>query len=233
LGGAQETAEEFARRVGLPVGNPAYLRRALTHSSYLNENPMELEDNERLEFLGDAVLDMVVASWLYNYYPELEEGDLTRMRSAIVGTEQLAGFAQELQVGRALRLGRGENEAGGRLRRTVLCGAFEAIIAATYQDSGLEAVATFLDPLLTRAAGRIFDLRLDRDPKGRLQEWAQSHGLGVPHYRLHSISGPDHDRAFEYEVLVNGEPSGRGAGTSKQAATKAAAQAALDALGAG
>ncbi|MFU8774122.1 MAG: ribonuclease III, partial [Anaerolineales bacterium] len=205
--------------------------RALTHRSYLNEHPETLEDNERLEFLGDAVLDFLVGAWLYNRYPEMPEGYLTRLRSAIVRTEQLARFAQEMGLGEYMRLGRGEREGGGREKPALLCATFEAIIGALYLDQGIDRVQEFIAPMLESAAQRILSDQKDKDPKSLLQEWAQSQGHGTPFYRVVSARGPDHEKIFEVEVLINGEKFGQGLGRSKQVATKAAARAALTELG--
>jgi len=228
---ALETPAELAQRLDLPFKDISYLARALTHRSYMNENTDAVEDNERLEFLGDAVLDFLVAAWLYNRYPEMAEGELTSLRAALVGTPQLAAFARQLGVGLAMRLGRGEDDGGGRQRERLLCGTFEAIIAALYLDSGINMVIAFVHPMLGTAVDRIMPGRQDQDPKSRLQEWSQSHGLGVPHYRQVSISGPDHDRTFEFEVIINGEAYGRGTGSSKHTASKEAARNTLIAKG--
>ena len=136
----QESPQDFARRLGLPFADNLLLSRALTHRSYINEHPDALEDNERLEFLGDAVLDFLVGAWLYNRFPEMAEGELTRMRSALVRTDQLAEFARQIDLGLALRLGRGELGGGGRERQAVLCAGFEALIGALYLNSGVSAV---------------------------------------------------------------------------------------------
>lgn len=138
-----ESPQELANRLGLKFKDWLLLSRALTHRSYLNEHPEAIEDNERLEFLGDAVLDFLVAVWLYHRYPEMPEGDLTRMRSALVHTEQLAEFARRIGLGRALRLGRGEAQAGGRDRPSLLCDTFEALIGAIYLDQGLKPSRRF------------------------------------------------------------------------------------------
>jgi len=150
-----ESAAELAERLGLHFSNLHLLVRALTHRSYVNENPNALEDNERLEFLGDAVLDFVVGAWVYNHYPEMPEGDLTRMRSALVRTNTLAKFARHLDLGPALRLGRGELASGGRQRDNLLCATFEAIIGAMYLDAGIPTVETFVEPLLTDASDKV------------------------------------------------------------------------------
>jgi ribonuclease-3 len=206
------------------------LSRALTHRSYLNEHPEAIEDNERLEFLGDAVLDFLVGSWLYNRYPELPEGNLTRLRSALVRTEQLAKFAEGIKLGSAILLGKGEAEAGGRLRPSLLCACFEALIGAIYIDSDLDRVQEFIWPMLEPAASEILIEERDKDPKSRLQEWAQSQGCGTPTYRTVASYGPDHAKVFEVQVYLNGENMGRGVGHSKQSAAKSAAQRALDIL---
>lgn len=226
-----ESPADFAQRLGLPITRNALLVRALTHRSYLNEHLDEaLEDNERLEFLGDAVLDFLVGAWLYNRFPEMREGDLTRLRSALVRTEQLAEFANQMDFGRAMRLGRGEGQGGGRQRLALLCATFEAVVGALFLDSGLEAVEKFVAPLLEPAAERILSTNQDRDPKSMLQEKSQALGFGPPIYRTVASSGPEHLKTFVVEVLVNGEVFGSGSGPSKQAAAKEAARVALERL---
>jgi len=190
-----------------------------------------LEDNERLEFLGDAVLDFLVGAWLYNHFPEMAEGELTRMRSALVRTEQLAEFARDINLGAAMRLGRGEQEGGGRERTALLCGTFEALVGAIFLNAGIGAVQSFIEPHLRSAAGEIVSTHRDRDPKSLFQEWIQAQGLGPPIYRIISTSGPEHEKMFEVEVIVNGASYGVGQGFSKQAAAKAAAHYALVRLG--
>jgi len=226
----RQTPQEFALRVGLEFSDQLVLTRALTHRSYLNEHPEALEDNERLEFLGDAVLDFLVGSWLYNRYPELPEGNLTRLRSALVRTEQLAVFAEDINLGAAILLGKGEEDAGGRKRPSLLCACFEALIGAIYIDSDFDSVQNFIWPMLEPAAGAILIEERDKDPKSLLQEWAQSQGRGTPTYRTIASYGPDHAKIFEVKVYLNGEELGRGAGHSKQSAAKAAAKTALEIL---
>lgn len=227
---ASESPEEFTNRLGLQFSDSLLLSRSLTHSSYLNENPDALEDNERLEFLGDAVLDFVVGAWLYNRYPEMNEGNLTRMRSALVKTEQLADFGRDIHIGAVLRLGRGEEENGGRTRDAMLCAVFEALIGALFLDSGVLNVEQFISPLLDTATKRILRSNLDRDPKSQLQEWAQAQGFIAPEYRVVSESGPDHDKLFRVHVLIDGKNYGSGDGGSKQSASKDAARKALKKL---
>lgn len=227
----QEPIEDFASRLGLKFSDWLLFSRALTHRSYLNEHPEALEDNERLEFLGDAILDFVVGAWLYNRYPEMPEGDLTRMRSALVHTEQLANFGRQIDLGNALRIGRGEMQAGGRERSPLLCDTFEAVIGAIYLDGGIDAVDRFIFPFLERTADEIIVNRRNEDPKSMLQEWAQGEGYGAPDYITSSTSGPDHLKMFEVVVYINGNPRGEGSGPSKQTAAKAAARDALRKMG--
>jgi len=202
--------------------------RALTHRSYLNEHPETIEDNERLEFLGDAVLDFLAGAVLYNKYPEMNEGRLTRLRAALVNTEQLAAFATNLEMGPQLRLGKGEDDSGGRQRSTLLCAAFEAAVGAYYLDSGLEAVRAFVEPLFDAAAGQILTDEMDVDPKSHFQEWAQAQRGHTPRYVPVGITGPDHSRVYTVEVWVGDESFGTGSGSNKQTAAQAAARAALD-----
>ncbi len=227
----QEAPRDFAHRLALPFSDRLLLSRALTHRSYLNEHTDALEDNERLEFLGDAVLDFIVGAWLYNRYPEMPEGDLTRMRSALVYTEQLANFARRINLGNAMRLGRGESQAGGRDRSALLCDTFEAVIGALYLDAGIQAVLSFMSPLLDEASDEILLLRKSEEPKSLFQEWAQAEGYSAPQYVTRSAAGPDHSKLFEVEALVNGKVFGSGSGNSKQAAAKAAARDALIKIG--
>lgn len=224
-----ETASDLSRRLGLSFSNLSLLRRALTHRSYVNEHSPAVEDNERLEFLGDAVLDFTVGAWVYNRFPEMPEGDLTKMRSALVRNEQLAKFARKLDLGRALRLGRGEASSGGQDRDNLLGSAFEALIGALFLDSSLGAVDAFVIPILEEARESI--LNEIHDPKSQLQEWAQAQKFGAPRYHVVSTSGPDHAVIFEMEVAIAGAVKGRGSGTSKSYAEHAAAQDALNNLG--
>jgi len=224
-----EPASSLSRRLNLPFSNLSLLTRALTHRSYVNENPGTLEDNERLEFLGDAVLDFIVGAWAYNRFPEMPEGELTKIRSAIVRNDQLANFSRRLDFGGALRLGKGEAASGGSDRDGLLGSLFEAVIGALYLDAGLGAVEAFVNPILDDVQNYILDEI--HDPKSRLQEWAQAEKIGTPQYVTISAKGPDHAKEFEVEVRIQGETYGRGHGTSKGVAARIAAQTALEALG--
>jgi ribonuclease-3 len=223
-----ESPQHFVDRTNLPITDILLLSRALTHRSFLNEHPEALEDNERLEFLGDAVLDFIVGAWLYNQFPEMPEGDLTRMRSALVHTEQLAEFARMIKLGSALRLGKGEIQAGGRNRDALLCDTYEAVIGALYLDKGIGTVQCFIAPYLSEAAEDILANHKNEDPKSMLQEWAQSQGFAAPMYITRSASGPDHSKIFEVDVFINGKKFGAGTGPSKQSAEKFAAKSILE-----
>ena len=226
-GNREESPAALAQRLGFPISNLLLLTRALTHRSFINEHPDALEDNERLEFLGDAVLDFMAGAWLYNRFPEMAEGELTRMRSALVRTEQLAEFARSLDLGAAMRLGHGEDQAGGRRRDVLLCATFEAVIGALYLQSDIKTIQGLIHPMLERTSERVLLSSDFLDPKGRLQEWSQMQKLGVPKYVTVNISGPDHDRKFEVEVQIGDKAFGRGIGHSKQLAEFVAAQTAL------
>jgi ribonuclease-3 len=226
----EQSPAELAQRLNLPTKNLLLITRALTHRSYVNEHQEALEDNERLEFLGDAVLDFIAGAWLYNHFPEMAEGELTRMRSAMVCTEQLAEFARAYDLGSAMRLGHGEDHAGGRKKDVLLCATFEALIGALFLESDILTIQRLVHPMLEQVSEQIILSSDSRDPKSRLQEWSQGRRLGIPRYETVSVNGPDHLRLFEIEVQINGTPYGRGTGHNKQAAERAAAQAAMNAI---
>ena len=222
---------EFQDLAGLPFMDQSLLLRALTHPSYLNEHPSTgLEDNQRLEFLGDAVLDFVSGELLYHKFPEAPEGRMTRLRAALVRTETLAEFSQKCLVDSALMLGRGEEESGGRSRANNLCAAFEAIMGALYLDQGMEAVRTFVTPLFNETLEEIVRLELDKDAKSRLQEWSQATLSITPSYQTVDSRGPDHAKEFTVAVYIGEKEYARGSGSSKQAAAQEAAREALDLL---
>jgi ribonuclease-3 len=219
--------EELAREAGVAFADPALLQRALTHRSYINEHPSAVEDNERLEFLGDACLDMTSAAWLYQRFPELDEGELTRLRSSLVRTEQLAEFARELHLGEVVLLGKGEAASGGRARVALLCDVFEAFVGAIYLDGGQEAVARFMETRFDRAVTRAMEDGSLIDPRSRLQIWAQAELNATPRYTTVESHGPDHAREFVVEVEVGEALRNRGLGRSKQEAAQDAAARAL------
>lgn len=226
---AMENIFETEERLGVQFKDHSLLARALTHRSYLNENPGQaLDDNERLEYLGDAVLDFVVGAYLYHRFPEMNEGELTMLRAALVRTRTLAGFAQELGIGQSLRLGYGEAESGGRERLPTLCAAFEAITGAIYLDQGLEAVEAWVQVLITPALEQIMADSAHKDARSEFQIWAQARFNKTPRYEVLSAEGPDHDKVFTVAVQVDDETWGVGSGRSKQAAAQVAASAGLE-----
>lgn len=219
--------DRFQQSIGYTFRNLGLLLRALTHPSYIHEHPDEWLDNQRLEFLGDAVLGLVVAEWVFQQYPEFREGEMTRLRAVLVCEEMLARFATQLGLGGLLRLGRGEEERGGRERVANLADALEALIGALYLDGGLELVQALVRRLMAPAAEAILANEADKDVKSRFQEWAQAEMGVTPRYRIVAESGPDHAKTFVAEVLLGDQVAGRGEGRSKQAAERAAAEDAL------
>jgi ribonuclease-3 len=228
---AKESIDEIGRleaRLGITFKDHSLLVRALTHRSFVNENPdQSLEDNERLEFLGDAVLDFAVGAYLYHRFPERREGELTMLRAALVRTRTLASFAKQLGVGLALRLGVGEAESGGRDRLPTLCAAFEALVGAIYLDRGMSEIEPWLQPLITPALERILANSTHKDAKSEFQIWAQARFNVTPRYKVLAAEGPDHDKTFTVAVLVGDQTWGTGRGSSKQGAAQVAASAAL------
>ncbi len=208
------------------------LERAFVHRSYLNENPrFPLPHNERLEFLGDAILDFLVGEFLYNRCPEMREGKLTSLRAALVRTEMLASLGRQLNLGKYLYLSRGEENSGGRTRDPILCNTFEALIGAIYLDQGMGVTRQFVERLIRPEARRIFENRLDRDFKSLLQEFSQAEFSFTPVYKTLSEEGPDHAKEFTVAVLIGEKMQGRGTGRSKQLAEQAAAEVALKTMG--
>jgi ribonuclease-3 len=224
-----ESLERLEAALGLSFRDKSLLQRAIIHRSFVNESPeYPLMDNERLEFLGDAVIDFVTAELLYHRYPEMDEGQLTRLRAALVRTEALAGQARTLGLGEYLRLGRGEVSSGGRHRPNILCGAFEAVIGAIYLDQGIEPIRALLSSLFQPEADKVVESHSDRDAKSLLQESVQAELQLTPYYHTVRESGPDHAKEFTVEVTVGNQVIGRGRGRSKQTAEQSAARDALE-----
>jgi len=218
-------------RLGVTFKDAAMLGQAFVHSSYVNENPeLAPESNERLEFLGDAVLGLVVADELYAAYPDQDEGKLTELRTHLVRRDTLARAARQLGLGEELLLGRGEEAGGGRGRPTNLAHVYEAVVGAIFLDSGLAASRRFVRRSLGSDFVTIEERAFPVDPKSRLQELSQSRFQSTPVYRLLEAEGPDHARRFTVEVLIGGQGYGKGRGRSKQQAEKEAARQALQEL---
>ncbi len=224
---------ELQDAVGLRFNDFTLVQRAFVHRSYLHEagDDSDLQDNQRLEFLGDAVLSFIVSELLFRLYPERREGELTNLRSALVKRESLSRFAKELCLGEYLMLGRGEEENGGRARHTTLCDTYEAFIGALYLDQGITGLRGFLESRLLTEIERVANFALAKDPKSRLQEWVQAAMGQTPRYRTVHTEGPDHARKFIRQVTIDKQPYGVGEGQSKQEAEQAAAAMALARLG--
>jgi ribonuclease-3 len=219
------------KKLGVKLDNTALLAQALTHSSYINENPAgAVGHNERLEFLGDAVLDCIVAEKLYRDLPDLSEGDLTKLRAALVRRDTLAGIARDINLGAFLAMGKGEEASGGRDKAPNLASALEAVIAAVYLDRGLAATAELVIRLLGETWAQAVRRGTGTDYKSRLQEVVQSRWQLTPSYRLIAETGPDHDKTFTVEVQVGSRVLGSGRGKSKKLAETEAARAALSRL---
>jgi ribonuclease-3 len=223
--GGSVDATALAAQLGLTFRDPDLFLRAITHPSFTAEHGGQ--DYERLEFLGDSVLGLVVSEFLHERFPQHPEGELTRMRTSVVRSGALAAAAREIGVADLVRLGRGAARAGDMGRASVLEAVFESITAAVYLDSGIEAARSFV---VTALASRLRDDVLVAevtDPKTRLQEATQARGLGLPAYHVISEDGPAHERRFVVEAELDGRVLGRGAGATKQAAAQAAAAEAL------
>lgn len=221
---------DFQTRIGIHFENEKLLKQAFTHSSYVNEHRRKpFEDNERLEFLGDAVLELTVSKFLFKKYPMMSEGELTKLRAAIVCEPSLVTFANELTFSKLILLGKGEEMTGGRERPALLADVFEAFIGALYLDKGLETVIEFLDmtvfPKINEGA---FSHMMDF--KSQLQELIQRDGIGAIEYRVLLEKGPAHSKEFISKVSLNGEELGIGTGKSKKEAEQHAAQMALEVL---
>jgi ribonuclease-3 len=199
---------------------------ALTHRSWANEKG-EPEHYERLEFLGDAVLGLVTAEWLFQRHPELPEGELAKLKAQLVSGDSLVRHAEALGLGEALRLGIGEERSGGRTKASILEDSMEAVIGAIYLDAGLEAARAAILPMLETATDERTRAAVSGDVKTQLQEVTQALGWDLPEYRLVSASGPDHSKLFVVECWIAGELTGRGEGPSKKSAERHAAAEAL------
>ena len=244
----QLSLEKLERALGHRFGQEHLLVQALTHSSLVHERHLTgesvthaaLEDNEQLEFLGDAVIGLLVGESLYRRFPELSEGELTRLRSALVSRKHLGQVASKLRLGKYMRLGKGEERSGGRKKSALLANCIEAVIAALYLDAGLETTRTFVereavDPYVTELQKELVEGRSIGDHKSALQEYLQAHKGGQPVYVLKGESGPDHRKKFLVEVhhAANGAGTkslARGTGSTKKKAEQEAARRALEKL---
>lgn len=220
--------EEFQNTIGYSFKNESLLRTAFTHSSFANEKQIAGECNERLEFLGDSVLGVVSADYFYHNLSHLPEGEMTKRRAACVCERSLFEFAKEIELGKYILLGKGEEHTGGRNRPSILADAFEAVIAAIYLDGGLEEARKFILRFLKKVATKQPSFN---DYKTALQEIIQKNPDEHLTYQLVGESGPDHNKRFEVEVLLNSNIIGSGIGISKKSAEQAAAKSALELMG--
>jgi ribonuclease-3 len=218
--------KELQNRIGYVFRNEELMENALTHSSYANERgKSRVFSNERLEFLGDSVLGFVTAEYLFEKYPSRPEGEMTRIRAELVCEHSLAATAEELELGAVLLLGKGEEQNGGRRRRSILADAVEALLAAIYLDGGMEPARAFvLDYILAAKPTELTDY------KTALQERVQAAGGVSPQYRIIDEYGPDHAKTFVARVEIDGEPAGEGSGRTKKEAEQSAARAALESM---
>ncbi len=204
--------------------------QVFTHRSYLNESPQAIESNERLEFLGDSILSFVVSSYIFEQYPNLKEGELTNLRSILTNTETLYQTAHTLDLGKYLKLSRGEEAGGGRSNKSLLANTYESLLGGIFLDKGIDAAREFIyDTILSRIDEIIGDQGL-KDPKSKLQEILQDRFKNSPVYETISEEGPDHARVYTVKVSLNDKELGRGVGRSKQEAEKEAARKALKSL---
>lgn len=226
----REMLRDLEELLGYLFEDPRLLDQALTHKSFANEAGAQQPDNERLEFLGDAVLDLAVSHVLHEVSPPLSEGEMSKMRAYLVKEESLERLARSFGLGRHLLLGRGEEQTGGRDKASILAGAFEALVAAVYLDGGFDLAFSLAEGIFRPVIAEAGSEAMDRDYKTRLQEFCQARYARAPSYRLVGESGPDHDKQFETEIWVGSRALGRGRGRSKKEAEQRAAQDALELL---
>lgn len=229
----RDCEEALQTRIGYRFSNPALLRESLTHKSFSNERPGEsVPHNERLEFLGDAVLDLAVSRRIFRDFPALPEGELTRIRAEVVSEKALAAVARDLDLGNCLRLGRGEERSGGREKESLVADALEAALGAVFCDGGFEPACSVIETLFGPAAVLSASRKTGIDHKTRLQELLQARHGHPPVYVLIRTEGPDHQRLYTVEVRLDDRPIGVGQGRNKKAAEQAAACEALARMGA-
>lgn len=220
---------QFETAIGVEFADKSLLERAFTHRSYLNEHPeLNIMHNERLEFLGDAVLELTVTDYLFAAYPDRPEGELTAIRAALVNTLSIADVAKRLEADSYLRLSKGEAKDTGRGRRFILANTYEAVIGAIYLDQGYDVAAEFIEKTLLGEVDKLIDNEGWKDAKSVFQEEAQRHEAITPTYEILDETGPDHDKVFTVGVYLEDDEVATGSGKSKQEAESAAAEAGLE-----
>ncbi len=215
------------KQIGYTFRDISLLNKSLTHKSYVNENSQPLKDNERFEFLGDSVLDLIVSGYMIKAFPNFSEGTLSKIRAAVVNESCLTELARQIDLGKYLLLGKGEESSGGREKNSLLANAYEALAGAVYFDSDLETALNIYLPVLEKEIAKYAETARFRDHKSELQEYTQTHFNGIPNYKIVNEKGPAHAKEFEVVVLVQEIIRGRGNGKSKKEAEQAAAQSAL------
>ncbi len=220
--------DNLEKRIGYSFSDRQLLVQALTHKSFSNEQAGYSLHNERLEFLGDAVLELVVSDWVFCHYPDIPEGGLTRIRAEVVSEKGLTRIAKELSLGEGLRLGKGEHKGGGREKASLLSDALEALLGAVYRDGGFVNAYAVIEKIFTREIQQSALQRYGSDYKTCLQERLQAQYGALPEYTLTQVAGPDHERVFSMEVYFAGKLLGKGEGSSKKSAEQKAAAVALD-----
>lgn len=229
-----EMINELEKAIGYSFDNKSLITTALTHSSFYNEAKAKGNDvqyNERLEFLGDSVLSLITSVYLFTCNRDLFEGDLTKIRAGVVCENALFDYACEINLGKYLRLGKGEENTGGRTRKSILADAFEAVIAAIYLDGGLECARNFVLPYIKSASAKLIKSGATEDYKTLLQKFIQQAKGEVLEYIVVGESGPSHQKTFEVQVTLNNNPIGKGTGNSKREAEQQAARKALELFG--
>ncbi len=224
----QNQLGKLEQNIGYVFTDRQLLLQALTHKSFSNEQSEFVPHNERLEFLGDAVLELVISDWVFCHYPDIPEGGLTRIRAEVVSEKGLSRIARQLQIGSVMRLGKGEQQSGGSDKSSLLADALEALLGAIYRDSGFVAVGPVVERAFRAAIEESAILRYGSDYKTCLQERLQGHYGILPEYLLAQVSGLDHERTFTMEVYFDGKLLGKGSGRSKKSSEQKAAAAALD-----
>jgi ribonuclease III len=223
--------EEIEKKLGIVFKDKTLLDVALTHRSYLNEHKeASLQNNERIEFLGDAVLELIISSYLFKSYPNKSEGELTNIRAAVVRTESLAEESRNLGIGEYLRMSKGEKESGGRDKDYLLANTFEAVLGAIYQDQGIDVCKDYLERTLLKKVDRIVENNLFIDPKTQAQEIIQAQFKVTPIYEVIKQEGPDHDKKFTVALKINNKEIAVGTGSSKQKAEEEAAKTTVELL---
>lgn len=224
-----DTYNEVAKKIGVEFKNKKLLKTAFTHRSYLNENRGKgLENNERLEFLGDAVLELIISSFLFTNYPDKAEGDLTSIRAAIVRTESLAEESKKLDLGQHLKMSKGEEDSGGKEKEYLLANLYEATLGAIYLEHGYKVCEDFVGRTLLKKVDKIVSQKLFIDPKTKIQELMQSKFKITPTYEIIEENGPDHDKMFTVALLKGEQQLSVGHGHSKQKAEEDAAKNAIE-----